>query len=276
MAEIVGLLADGQLRIPALQVERAAGARAPARPSSRSSDDLPTPLGPSTTKASPAADREAQARKDLAAAAEAGEIGPQRRIRSPRRLGPSPASRRSDENMWRVGNADQPPGRSPKTAKARDLPAMALTSVDYLEPAQKRPYKPEPSGLILAQPSRRSRPAITGACRYHVAAPRAWCRTASIRSDGRPIKMTSLDSFKCRKTSQGRQQDLRLLQPAGGREERPQGNFPPALLARRCCWKISCATRTAARSPRKTCRRWRSGSRPRPRSARSRFARRAC
>jgi hypothetical protein len=32
---------------------------------------------------------------------------------------------------------------------------MALTSVDYLEQRKKRTYKPEPSGLILAQPSRR-------------------------------------------------------------------------------------------------------------------------
>jgi hypothetical protein len=32
---------------------------------------------------------------------------------------------------------------------------MALTSVDYLEQQQKRTYKPQPSGLILAQPSRR-------------------------------------------------------------------------------------------------------------------------
>ena len=64
-----------------------------------------------------------------------------------------------------------PPGRALGNPAAplatRHLPAMALTSVDYLEQRQKRTYKPEPSGLILAQPSRRSRPAITGACWYH-------------------------------------------------------------------------------------------------------------
>jgi hypothetical protein len=49
---------------------------------------------------------------------------------------------------------------------------MALTSVDYLEHRKKRTYKPEPSGLILAQPSRRSRPAITGARWYQGAAPK--------------------------------------------------------------------------------------------------------
>ena len=43
--------------------------------------------------------------------------------------------------------------------------------------------------------------------------------------------MTSLDSFKCLPAAQGRLQDLRVLQPAGGREERPQGHLAAAVLA---------------------------------------------
>ena len=51
----------------------------------------------------------------------------------------------------------------------------------------------------------------------------------------------------------------------------PDGNLLVVRGSRICC-----ATRTAAASPRKTCRRSRSGSRPRPPSARSPSVRRAC
>src|SRR3982074_1981825 len=71
---------------------------------------------------------------------------------------------------------------------------MALTSVDYLEQRQKRTYKPEPSGLILRNPRGDRGRRLQG--RAGIMGP----RHASIRSDGGPIKMTSLDSFKCCKT----------------------------------------------------------------------------
>src|SRR5260370_2563583 len=102
---------------------------------------------------------------------------------------------------------------------------MALTSVDYLEHGKKRTYKPEPSGLILTQPPRRSRPAITGACWYHGAAP-----------GFNPVGWgTNQDDFarqlQVLQDPQGRNQDLRLLQPARGRAEWLEGNFAPAVLA---------------------------------------------
>src|SRR5258708_38066597 len=89
------------------------------------------------------------------------------------------------------------PGRAPG---ARRSPAMALTSVDYLEPRKKRTYKPELLGLILTQPSRRSRPAIIGAAGIMVPCQRAWRKNGFNPVGWGLIKMTSLDSFKCLKT----------------------------------------------------------------------------
>ena len=63
VAEVVRLLADGQLRITALELEPAvAGRTSPA--TRRSSEDLPTPLGPVTASASPAPQCKAQIAED--------------------------------------------------------------------------------------------------------------------------------------------------------------------------------------------------------------------
>ena len=73
VAEVVGLLRDGSFRIGV----RSAPAGPPAirtRPAiMRSSDDLPAPLRPVTSRASPPATRKLKPAEDLAAAADAGQ-----------------------------------------------------------------------------------------------------------------------------------------------------------------------------------------------------------
>src|SRR6202163_1374482 len=142
---------------------------------SRNREDLPTPLGPTTTRASPPPTVKLRPEKTWRPPRKQARSDPKRRIRSSPPPAPIPAARdrKRKNHVGKSASAGLhcPGGLPGRPLTARHLPAMALKSVDYLEHRKKRTYKPEPSGLILAQPSRRSRPAITGACWYHGNAP---------------------------------------------------------------------------------------------------------
>ena len=71
MAEIMRLLGDRGLRLAAVELELAAGQMRTSPAIRRSSEDLPAPLRPVTTSASPPGQAEIEARKDLAPAADA-------------------------------------------------------------------------------------------------------------------------------------------------------------------------------------------------------------
>src|SRR5260370_34720903 len=121
---------------------------------SRNKEDLPTPLGPSTTKASPAPTVKPSPVKTWRPPRKQARSDPKRRIRSP------PATS----------------GPIPQFASTRDtfryeLRNLRTASVDYLEHCKKRTYKPEPSGPILAQPSRKI---AAGDYRGVLV---SWCRT---------------------------------------------------------------------------------------------------
>ena len=121
MAEIVGLLPDGELRIAALEAKGAAGAghKAGHQPQQRGFAD---PVGAQHHQGFAGCDRKAQAREDLAAAPEAGEIRPQKAHQKPPAARPDPGLPRDDKkNMWA---SRQPPtcfafAASRTTASAR-------------------------------------------------------------------------------------------------------------------------------------------------------------
>src|SRR5262249_37669531 len=98
-------------------------------PIRRNRDDLPTPLGPVTTSASPAPTAKLSFRNTW---------------RPPR------TQARSVAESLRIGFTGFIRGTDPK------LPPILLTSVDFLERRKKRPYKP--SRRAPYQPARCSRP----------------------------------------------------------------------------------------------------------------------
>src|SRR5947209_1492526 len=131
---------------------------------SRSSEDLPTPLGPSTTRASPAASVKLNAEKTWRPPRKQARSDPKRRIelRPPAaNPGPGPPRNRKKETL----GPDRPEPTRPRPTRpdpcrgageGSDLPAKASTTVDYLEQRKKRTYKQEPSGLNLTLPAQRS------------------------------------------------------------------------------------------------------------------------
>ena len=171
-----------ELRVAALQRQPAA-ARAATRPAtSRSSDDLPAPFGPVTSERLAGADREAQARKHLPAAPDAGKVGARSRIRRP--------GHRSAGGTAR----DRPgPLRRPQAhRKLRHLRCILLRRIDFLEPRKKRPYKPDRPALDYRTPRgcRDRRRGALPVVQYRSS------RCLSTRLDGNRHLMTSLDSFR--------------------------------------------------------------------------------
>src|SRR6202035_1728577 len=101
-----------------------------------------------------------------------------------------------------------------------------VTSVDYLEHRKKRTYKPKASGLIFAHPRGDRGRRLEGRRRH-------WYHGAALCFN--PVGWgTNQDDFarqlQVLQNSQGRNQDLCLLQPPGSRKEWLEGNFPTAFL----------------------------------------------
>src|SRR5215813_3915857 len=104
---------------------------------------------------------------------------------------------------------------------------MLLAIVDFLEPHKKRPYKP--SSRARYHSARNSQPNARKRFRYQVTV-----EPPPSRLDGNRYRASReydlTRQFPVLQTPQGGQQDLRLLQPADRREERPQGHLTPAVL----------------------------------------------
>src|SRR5262245_57101200 len=131
---------------PARVSSPAAGCTSPAI--RRNNEDLPAPLGPVTTSASPAPTAKPRPEKTCRPPRMQARSDAVSRIGSP-----SSRSRRS-----LIFGPDGGPSVGPAGCKIGNFLPMLLARVDYLEPRQKRPYKPQQSALIQ-QATRMSRPA---------------------------------------------------------------------------------------------------------------------
>ena len=115
---------------------------------SRSSDDLPAPFGPLTSRASPAPN---------------AKLRPANTLRPPRTQARSVARSRVGRRIGRIRASCAPIGRSrslpgrPKAGrpvpwKPRHFQRILLMRIDFLEPREKSPYKPVHSGARRERP----------------------------------------------------------------------------------------------------------------------------
>src|ERR1700720_4554402 len=189
MAEIVGLLADGQLQITAAEFKPALLRSHQARHQAKQGG-FAHAIGAGHQQCIARANGKAQAAEDLAAPPDAGEVGPD----EPHHRPPPGARPRRGHNFRR----DPTAGRAPSAAcrvrtgggKIPDSMPMSLASVDFLERRKKRPYKP--SSRAHYQPAQDSRPVTEEALPVV-----SYRRAAPLPVGWEPTTMTSLDSFRC-------------------------------------------------------------------------------
>ena len=150
VAQIVRLLAEGGVAVAAFKSSRPAASR--TRPAtSRSSEDLPAPFGPLTSRASPAP---------------TAKLRPENTCRPPRTQARSEASSRVGRRFARIrascrrrAAAARRAGPKPATGpwKSRHFRRILLTRIDFLEQHKKRPYKPVHPGARPRTPGCRDR-----------------------------------------------------------------------------------------------------------------------
>src|SRR5215469_2734871 len=184
MAEIVRLLADGELQITAVELEPSLLRPHQARDQAKQRG-FAHAIGAGHQQGLARANGKAQAAEDLAAPPDAGKVGPD----EPHHL-PTPGALGCRRNPA-AGRAALAAGWVPTgSGKIPDSMPMSLASVDFLERRKKRPYKP--SSRAHYQPAQDSRP-VTGEA-FPVASYR---RAAPLPVGWEPTTMTSLDSFRC-------------------------------------------------------------------------------
>src|SRR5262249_6580372 len=155
VAKIVGLLADGELPITALELEPPLLRPHQARDQAKQGG-LAHAIGAGDQQRFAPADRKAQTAEDLTAPPDASEVGPD----EPHHLPPPRPRRRGGKSRRCKLTAVRPPLATSLvrtgSEKIPDSMPMLLASVDFLEWRKKRPYKP--SSRAHYQPALDSRP----------------------------------------------------------------------------------------------------------------------
>src|SRR5262249_43943257 len=205
VAEIVGLLADGEL--PTTPLEREPPLLWPHQARDQAKrGGFAAAVGAGHQQRFARADRKAQSAEALPAPPNAGKVGPDEphHLATPGARGRCAPDPRCNPTAIRAPLA--PSLVRTGSGKIPDSMPMSLASVDFLEWRKKRPYKP--SSRADYQPALGSRPGTGEALpvvSYRRAAPAGWMGT-----DHDDVTR----QFSLLQAPQGGQQDLRLLQPA--------------------------------------------------------------